>query len=99
MFIKNEKLKLGFVYDTSNHRIVIIDLKTMESYQKLPYIETGQITHMFLDKEANILYFQQGNYHDKLEIVMQALDLQTFEYLSPIVIDNYKMHHHKTTLL
>lgn len=53
----HEEMKLGFVYDTCDFCILIINLNDMKPYDKCPLIESGEITNMYIDYEDNLLKF------------------------------------------
>ena len=71
----------------------------MDPLEKLPAIPSGHITHMLIDEVTDTLYFQQGNYHDSLQVEFQAFDLKSFVFKESIVMEGYSVLHHKTTLL
>ena len=64
----HEKLKLGFVFDTHQHYIRVINLTNMNPLEKRAFINSGQITNMFVDKNNDILYYQQGNFYQKIHV-------------------------------
>ena len=56
-FLVHEEKELGFVYDTYEQCITVLDLKGMMKWEKFPVIDSGPITNMFIDYNQDILYY------------------------------------------
>ena len=67
-FIRHDELELGFIYDTYDQVITVLDLKSMKPLEKCEFIESGEITNMFIDYNENVLYYQCGGFHDTLQV-------------------------------
>ena len=53
----HEERKLGFIYDTVDQCITVLNLENMMPLEKMPVIESGEITNMFIDYRQDILYY------------------------------------------
>jgi hypothetical protein len=91
-------MELGFVYDTYNNGITILNLKDMMPLEKCEFIESGDITNMFIDYTLNTLYYQKGGYHDTLQVEFSAFDLESLSPIGSTRIPNYLVKNHISTL-
>ena len=64
--VRHEVKEIGFIYDTQEHYIIVLNLRDMMPFEKCPIINSGKITNMFIDKDHHILYYQRGTFYDKI---------------------------------
>ena len=91
-------MDLGFVYNFYNTRIVILNLKDMMPLKKCEFIDSGDITNMFIDSRLNTLYYQKGGYNDQLQVEFSAFDLKSLSPIGSTRIPNYLVKNHISTL-